>query len=584
METRPAERQTMNTLKRIASIFGVLFLGSLYVFIYWNTRLFDQANQIENKQKRIQLLERSNKFCPLNDLVFYELGKAYFDLGLENLTNQKNGERYFQKSVQGFERSLMINPTSPYAHFYLGQSLLQLELYTAQRDERFYDEFKKATRLAGEDPRIPMEAGRLFLSRWPQLSEADRKFTVDVLRRIMARRDRGEILLLMNIWAMNVGDYSVMDKLLPVDAQVYRLYAQFLGEKSLSLAERQKFLAQAEQIEFETAKREQQLGEASLFGSRPREALLNFQSSLRLLQGIRFYQTLCGQNLIGAEEYTELLKSVWLNLARCRIEEGAGLNEIEGDLRQYLALEEEPKEVSALEAYLRNRGLLLENLADTSADLEQVAFELFLDFKQSRYGEIIDLGRRMSKSFVMVPEDKKKAYVRVLQIVGDAYQKTDYLYDAGDIYLKALELDPKDLATLLRIRRNYERLNEDRKIRDISTAIEKTLTARDIESSARSIQKGEMLARSLILDQAEIALDLLFAMDEKTSPLVAIIFNGNVVWEEFLTKESVSLRLKAKVGENSLQIRPLNRPVIIRKLGWRRDDENNNFQILRSMK
>jgi hypothetical protein len=65
----------------------------------------------------------------------------------------------------------------------------------------------------------------------------------------------------MQIWDMNVKDYGVMEKILPEYAEIYRMYAQFLGEKSLSLTERHKILARAEFLEFEKAKGECYSGE-----------------------------------------------------------------------------------------------------------------------------------------------------------------------------------------------------------------------------------------------------------------------------------------------------------------------------------
>ncbi|GAG57691.1 unnamed protein product, partial [marine sediment metagenome] len=88
-----------------------------------------------------------------------------------------------------------------------------------------------------------------YLSRWPEISEKDKDFTFDILRKIASGKEREKLQNLMQIWDLNVKDYAVMEKILPEDAVVYRFYARFLGEKSLSLEKRQEMLARAEFME-----------------------------------------------------------------------------------------------------------------------------------------------------------------------------------------------------------------------------------------------------------------------------------------------------------------------------------------------
>ena len=49
--------------------------------IYCNFHLYNRARKIEINEKKIEILEKANKIYPYNDLVFYELGKAYKELG-----------------------------------------------------------------------------------------------------------------------------------------------------------------------------------------------------------------------------------------------------------------------------------------------------------------------------------------------------------------------------------------------------------------------------------------------------------------------------------------------------------------------
>jgi len=572
----------MRALKKIVLLIAIVILGALNIFVYLNSHLYYRAGREEDTKEKIALLERSNKFCPLNDLVFYELGKSYFDLGLMNLSDPGDSQSFFRKSVQNLKKSILINAASPFSHFYLGQSLLNLDLFSSGKDTQFYDEFRKAAMLAGDDSQIFIEVGKLFLSRWPELSEEDRNFTLDVLRKITAKKDTEMIAPILNIWELNARDYEIMNEVLPPDPRICRQYAEFLGEKSLSLEQRHEYLAQAELLEFEKARREYQSGENQLGRFQTQEAFGRFKASQDLLRGIKFYQALTGKNLISSSEYNELLKSTWLNLAKCRIEERAGLGDVADELNQYLGLEDRTAKVDELAAYLRDRGVIPEKIEKSSGDLTRLAFELLLQFKQTKYREIISFGRELQGSFVVVPEAKKPDYVRILQLVGDSLQKVDFLYDAGDIYQKALEAHPNNLGTLLKIRQNYDRLNEEKKLGEINKAIEKLEAPKEIDFQNLLLNKGELFSRPLVFDGQKVVLDLQFQPDEKNErPLIAVFFNNRVVWEEYMKNKELSFNLETNAGKNMLQIMPVNQDVSLSKLTYRLSNENTNLPVLR---
>ncbi|HUU41904.1 MAG TPA: hypothetical protein VMW42_13290 [Desulfatiglandales bacterium] len=572
----------MNTLKKIVFFIALIILGALNIFVYLNNHFYYRASGVEDRKGKIALLERSNEFFPLNDLVFYELGKSYFDLGIESFSNVAESESYFRKAVQNLKKGILINPASPYSHFYLGQSLLHLGLLSHGKDAGIINEYRKAVMLAGGNQQIYNEVGREFLSRWSDLSDEERSFTLDVLRKIMAGKDDKERANLMNLWEINVKDYQVMEDVLSSDAPTYRQYAEFLGEKSLSLEERHKYLAQAELLEFERARREYRSGENQLIRFQTREAFGLFKISQDLLRGVKFYQALNNENLIDNNEYSELLRSTLFGLAKCRVEERAGWDDVKDDLRQYIVLEDRTANIDELAAYLRDRGVISEKSDKSSSDISRFAFELLLQFKQNKYREIINFGRDLQGSFMVIPEAKKLDYIRILQLVGDSLQKVDFLYDAGDIYQKALEIDPNNLETLLKIRQNYDRLNEERKLEEINKVIEKLAAPREIDFKNLLISKRETFSRSLVFDGQKVVLSLQFQTDEKSgAALIAVFFNNRVVWEEYLKDGVISLSLVTKAGENRLQIMPVNRPVSLTKIIYGSDNGNINMPLVR---
>jgi tetratricopeptide (TPR) repeat protein len=569
-------------LKRVFLLGAIAAIGIVNILMYWNVHLCYRATEnTEDPEKKIKILKSANLFYSSNDSVFYEMGKSYFDLGMENLDDKTSSQTYLQKSIQHFNRSLKINPASYFGHFNLAQSLLYMSYVSSDFEDNPYEEYKKAALLAGHNSQVYFEVGKIFLSLWPKLTEEDRDFTRETLKKILESKDPQKVQAIMHIWEMNVSDYRVMEEMLPEDASIYRMYAQFLGEKSLSSEERQGYLAQAEWLEFERAKDEYISGEGEFQYYRLKEASRSFLSSLRRLERINFYQNLVDQEWINVEEFLELKKSVYLNLAKCTLEEGKDFKQAEGYLRSYLAVEEEVAAVGELESFLKLRGHIKERFGERLDDLGNLFFQTLLYFKLNRYRDIMKLGRLLEQSFVVVTEGKKDEYLKVLQLVGDSCQKVDYIYDAGEFYRKALEIDPDNLEILLRIRQNYERLNEEEKIQEIDARMESLLSPRKIELKETGIKKGQRFTQRMTLDGSEIIMDLSinWGKEISLSPLIAVLFNGRVVWEGYLRLDEgkgqdadavLSLPVKSKTGENNLAVIPLNRSVELIRIAYRR--------------
>jgi len=560
----------MDSFKKIILILAIAIVAAACVIIYGNRHFYHRAKKTEEPEKRIKILERTPHFYPYNDLVYYEMGKAYLELGTQRFIDVEERIAYLEKSIQNFQRAIKINPASPLNHFYLAETQLYLRFFSPSLDESYYDELKRAAILAGENSLIFYEVGKRFLSRWFQISDEDRDFTVKILREVMLRKNREQIRFLLRIWEISIKDAEVMRRILPEDPDVYRIYANFLGEKSLFLEERQRFLAQAEYLEFEKAKSEHESGEDALLYYEFKEASHQFRSVIRTLEKIEFYQNITQQSLIDQADYRNLQKSVYLNLAVAAIEEGKELKEVEADLRKYLDLEDRVSGATELASYLLDQGVMGEKLEDSFADLDRLLFELILYFKQNRYMDIVRVGRLMQESFFTVPKGKRGEYVRILQLLGDASQKIDYIYDAGEFYRKALEIDPENLETLGRLLQNYERLNAEREVREIQTRIKKLMSPKQKSFAKLTIEKGRSLRQTLILDGQRIALNLRIQdSQEETAPLITVYFNGRIVSEDYLKDNILSVALESRMGENSLRIVPVNRAISPLRLSYR---------------
>jgi hypothetical protein len=566
----------MSLLKKVCLLAGIAAVALFDIAVYASYHYYYRAASEPTPSKKVSLLGTALRAFPYNDRANYELGKAYFEWGGQNFSDPSEAKTDLEAAVQYLGRSLDINPSSPYVHLYLGQALLHLGSLASIDEPVLLAEFRKAAALAGEDSQVFNEVGRVFLSRWADLSPEDRDLTRRAVRKALERKDRERLENLLNIWELNVKDYSFMDEVLPPDAQEYRQYAEFLGRRSLSLEERIRFLSRAEGLDFSRARSEHQAVAASLVPSPSQEALNQLAKTLRLLRGIKFYQTLREVQFFSTAEYAELLGSVLVDLAKARFETGAKLEEVEEYLHEYLTLESRPVKVEELEAYLRKRGVLSPELEDHFEDLNRLALGLWLRYKQVKYRQVADFGRILGDTCLVVPESKKPAYVRVLQLVGDSYEKIDSFYSARDYFLRALQAEPENVETLLRIRTIWDRLNEPAEVAKTDTDLKRILTPAQKDFMDFRLRRGELSAYPLILDGRAVSLELSFGTEVTSAvPLVSVFFNDGIAWEGYLTKSPLILSLATRPGKNVLQVRPVNEDIGFVRMKYWPDLENS---------
>lgn len=558
-------------MKKALWLAALAVLGLAAVCSYANIHLYYRAKAMSgDPAARIRLLEKANGFFPWNDLVHFELGKAYFERGVENLGNVGRRDADLRRSFANFERSLRLDPGALQTHFQFAQSLLYMTYLSLPAPVSWFEEYKKAALLTGHNSQIFFEVGKVLLSRWPNLSPAERVFTRDILKRMLAGRDKERLAAVLQVWDLNARDYALMDAILPEEPVTLRLYARFLGEKALSVKARQTALSRAEGLEYRTAAGESEAGQRALDSFRTVEAITHFSACLGILKNIKFYQALEGEILIDPKEYADMRRSAYLNLAKCRIEETRSLESAEPDLEAYLSLEDRTSAVGDLETFLKERSVLPAEPALNAKDLKALAFQLRLSFRQNRYRDITRFGASLEQGLVFVPEAMKPDLLETYEIIGDAFQKLDYLYEAERFYDKALDGRPGSLALLLKIRKGYERLNDDAGLRKADEAIRAALTPQEQALDGAPVPKGTERAFPLALEAGRLALELAFATyGDDLGPLASLEFNGRVVWEGLIGPSGCTVTAEAASGTNSLVLGAISGPVLPLRLAWR---------------
>jgi hypothetical protein len=553
--------------KKTLLLFALAVLVAFQAAVAWNAHLYWKAKApAAGPEERIRLLQRAAAVYPWNDLVAFELGKAAFERGAEALGNPAERDALFSRSVGSFLRSLRLNPGSPEVHFHFAQTLLYMDYLSLPAPVPYFEEYKKAAELTGHNSQIYFEVGRVLLARWETLSAAEKDFTLDILRKTLSGKDEGRLLDLLETWNLEVRDTSLIDRILPEDAGLFRAYARFLGEKSLAPEARRTALARAEQLDLLRAKNELDLGRREAEAFRGAEASAHYARALEALGAIKFYQALAGRELFDAREYAETLKSARRLLAMNRIEETRSLADADGAIAAYLEIEDEFTPLGEFEAFIKERGLLGEapTAASPAKDLQALAFRMALDFQQNRYRDIVRVGDQLASSSLVISPSGKASYVRVLRLIGESNLKLDYIYEAERYFRMALEIEPENLSVLLGIERCYDRLNDEDKAAEARRTIDRLVTPVTIDLGGRLLRKGEAFEEALVTDGRPRRISLEFAPAAAGSrPLVAVFFNGRVVWEGIAGAGPVSFPVSPRPGGNSLEITAVSDPVVL---------------------
>jgi hypothetical protein len=557
-------------MKKALILAALGLLGLAAVGSYASIHLYYRAKSLtEDPGARIRLLERAEGFFPWNELVHYELGKAYFERGIEDIGNVSRRDADLKRSFAGFERSLRLDPGALQTHFQFAQSLLYMTYLSLPAPFSWFEEFKKAASLTGHNSQIFFEVGKVLLSRWPTLSPAERVFTRDILERMLAGKDKERLAAILQVWDLNARDYALMDAILPEDPAILRLYARFLGEKALSIEARQKALSQAEHLEYMSAAGESEAGQRALDSFRIAEAAAHFSACLDLLGKIKFYQSLTGESLIDPKEYADMRRSAYLNLAKSRIEETRTLESAEAGLEAYLSLEDRSAAIGDLETFLKERNVLPAEPALNAKNLKALAFQLRLSFRQNRYRDITRFGASLEQGLVFVPEAQKEDLLETYEVIGDAFQKLDYIYEAERFYDKALAGRTGSLALLLKIRKGYERLNDDAGLKKADDAIQAVLTPREQTLGGVPVPKGTERVFPLVLEAGRFALEFAFAASgEGLGAFASLEFNGRVIWEGLAGPAGWTADVEAAAGANSLVLGAVSGPIFPLRLAW----------------
>jgi hypothetical protein len=555
--------------KRLIGITLAAVVGFVGLAQFMSQARVERARLRTSQSERvIGILEGGWNIVPWNDSLHHELGWAYFQAGVNHLQDASGRDADFRVSYGHFLQALTLNPLSAAIHFDFAQALQYMSFFDLGISEDSLGELKKAARLSGTHPQIYAEAGKSMFARWATLSAEDRAYAQSVVQTVLRENPAAEdVETFLDLWELNVSDPAVLEAILPQDAAVDRQAARYLGERSLSRDERIRFRSRADALDFRTARDEFAAGQTDTGKLRLEEARAHFRAGRAALDRIVFAQNLIGEDSIDRLEFRDLAKSIRLGLAKCALEETRRLDDVFEDLVAYLDLEDSAAAIGELEMFLKERNII-EGKTDVDVrDFNRFFLEVLVGFKQNRFREIIQAGSSLERSLLVIPEAMKPAYVRVLELIGDSYRKLDYIYESNGFYAKALAEGGPGVGILLKMRKNYERLNDPDRMKSLDRDIRKLLPAGWEVLTGAVLDGAASLSRAYVLDGRKFSLTILFEEPgPEPFPLVSILFNGQLAWEDYLAGPKLELTLPSEIGRNSIEVAVANRSVRLKAL------------------
>jgi hypothetical protein len=551
--------------KRLLLLLAVLAAAAADLLFYDGSARVSAAARRPDPAARMEILSGGQDLAALNDLQYRDLGRAAFEAAVVDLTAAESRDRNLRSAYQAQMRSLAVNPLSAATHFDLAQTLDYMTLFDLPAAGRPMDESIKTVRLAGQDAEILAATGRVLLSSWPRLTVEERALARDVTRSALAVRPGERLEGILDLWALRVQDPAFMRAVLPPDAEAYRTYARFLAERGLDRGERIHFLAEAEAIDLQKAAAAAAAGRSEFLAARMKPAEAHFREGLRLLDGLRSYRDLDpASGKVSAASIRDLRKSLRLGLARCRLETARSLDGILDDLQAYLEVEDSAAAVAELEKSLRSRRLIEAKPDASGKDLARLAFELDLLLRQNRYREVVSNGQSLEAGLVMVTEAVRPDYAAILERIGDAYRKLDFLYESNRFYQKARESRPSASPELLgKMVRNYERLNDTAALAGLRREAAGLFSPRRVDWSGILLPKGTPFKTTLVLEAKESRLSLEILPRGPFPVYVTVVLKGRIVWEDFASGAPVTVSLTPETGAQELEILPWNGPLAL---------------------
>lgn len=525
---------------RIIMILLVLFFG-----LQCLSHLFleiGKGNEDKGKADHIALLKWSSTLSPSEAKPLLEYGYALLK------ESKQSGERHvLAESISRLKKSVNSNILDYNGHLYLGKAYLSLNLIDHTHFEPAVESFKRAARIRGNEPRVSVDAMTILLSLWPHLEVEDREFCADLLSKSINRIGKDEFNSLMENWALFSRDIDFFKESLIKKPTFYELVAIKLSQLETEMDIRYEFLLKHTLYLIAKFKEQYQR-----YRSEPPDTLLRKlkDTAYNLEHRISLYYLKKAGSESKLRNYFEFKKRINLEILGLLFDKTGWQRdtrlreEIETFIFSYIDDFSSMDDSKSLEEFLAEK----EYFSPKYPDLRVFYIKQLIAVKSGEYSKVVGEVEKFKDSVSFVKKEFAGDYAEILLLLTDSYIASRLLNSARNT-LKSIRKNDVTPADYYLRKMIIEQIigpadNEDQN--EKIGQYEFITNSRFIEMDTPTMEKTIYL-----IDKREVEIRFNDALYEKikSSHLLRVFVDGNLVFEEYLSRLETPVRVPMPAGK-----------------------------------
>jgi hypothetical protein len=471
-----------------------------------------------------------------NDQVYYKLAHYllpldfnpvfHYGLSLQKNAKDVNNNEMLLKSVAWFKKTIARNPLHFNAHFGLGKS------YNSFSDSKFnyfneaVEQYKKAAVLRSRHYIIALENSKILLSMWPLLKTEDKEFCKNLLIQNIKNFKWEEMQVLIEYWWLYVKDFEFLNRILQENPIYYQKVAYQLIGFHVPIEYRWKLLNAYELSLIEKIK--DILNSSYSFDG----SVSNYYKLLLDELGkIKGYYLLSGDENFPENEIMQLKSRLLLGLLEAfskekRLSEKEFYEVLDTYVYEFIQKCDSHSDLLDLGNWFEQSGLFQQK------HLKILIIKNLISFKIGRNTELINEIEELRRNLAFVAKENQHDYIRVLDILAEAYITANMLYNAETIFKEMIKIDPDRLQTYWNLICLQKILGDEEKYNQaISGQIDQVRATAVID--VMNIRSRQTV---YLTDQNSIKIKLNQAVFQKIQDkkILMVFVNGNIQQETYI--------------------------------------------------
>ncbi len=544
------KKKNVDWIKSRPIIKIILIPLILFFVLQFLSHIFLALWEKNPELKNAAFLKWSGLIFPIDAEPFSEYG---YSLMLKY--EQSPDDQVLAESISYLKKSLSNNILYYQTHFYLGGAYFFQNLKDYTSLEQAVKSYKRSARIWGNNTEVGINTMKVLLSLWPHLTEQDKNFCSELLKRSIRKIRKENFDSLLEIWGLYVRDIGFFKDLLKQNPQYYQNVAEKLLQIEIDMPKRHYFLAKYAEYLIENIQKQYRL-----YLSKPPADLLHRTKLLfDSLNGETVsYYILDPNNKLNQKTYFELKKRLNLNILELLFsktgweKDHQQLSEIESFILSYI------KDAATIDDLTTLNDLLTKVKYFNLSNLKVFYIGQLIKYKSSQYDTVILETENLRKSITYITKENMADYTEILLLLSDAYISSRLLIRAGEV-LAEIEKDDTNLTEIywrtLQVEQVVGDMGDDGG-KDGQKQKEKEQQYELIKNSSQILLASTPLKKTVYLidsDVIEIQFSDWLKQRRKDFHLLQISRGGRIFYEAYLSNLKLPARIKipSEEGKNS---------------------------------